>query len=180
MKKLSLVIAAAVALALAASTARAQTTSSGTLTVTATVASTIYLIFNTDASGVTLTGSGTNAAALAFGSVAAYTTPPSHVTQTNSGSSFTISTPVDVNVTEYNSTSASFNLTAQLGTADSTNTWKVGGTTVTNSPAVTIGSNLAYQANLSGGAVETVAITIPSTESAGTISNTINFVATSN
>jgi hypothetical protein len=180
MKKLSLAIAAAVTLSLAGSTARAAT-SSGTLTVTATVQSAINMIFNTDASGVALTGAGTNAATLAFGTVSAYGTAPTHVTVTPGGTSFTISTPVDVNVIRYNSSSANCALTAQLGSADAVNTWTVGGVTVTSSSAATISSSLAYQSGTTGGVSEAVSIAIPyTTASATNISNTINFTATAN
>ncbi|MGA3328057.1 MAG: hypothetical protein ABSF45_26705 [Terriglobia bacterium] len=184
MKKLTLVIAtAAVALFLAGSTANAAS-ASGTLAVTATVTSQIYMIFNTDASGVALTGSGSNAATLPFGSVSAFSAPPANVTLTLQATTFTISTPMDVNVRISNPAAASANckLTAQLASADATNTWTVGGVAVTNASAATINATLAYQTGNqpTGGVSEAVAIAVPYTEAATTISNTINFTATSN
>ncbi|MGA3328056.1 MAG: hypothetical protein ABSF45_26700 [Terriglobia bacterium] len=183
MKRLSLVIAAAIALSLAGSTAKAAS-ASGTLAVTATVTSQIYMIFDTDASGVSLTNSGTSAATLPFGSVSAFSAPPAHVTLSLQATTFTISTPVDVNVRISNPAAASANCTlkAQLASADATNTWTVGGVAVTSASAVTISSSLAYQtgSTTTGGVSEAVAIAVPYTEAATTISNTINFTATSN
>ncbi|MGA3328055.1 MAG: hypothetical protein ABSF45_26695 [Terriglobia bacterium] len=184
MKKLTLVIAtAAVALFLAGSTAKAVS-ASGTLAVTATVTSQIYMTFDTDASGVPLTGSGSNAATLPFGSVSAFSAPPANVTLTLQATTFTISTPVDVNVRISNPTATSPNCTlkAQLASADATNNWTVGGIAVTSASAATISSTLAYQtgSTTTGGVSEAVAIAVPYTEAATTISNTINFTATSN
>jgi hypothetical protein len=71
-------------------------TASGTLTVTANLLGSISITFVTDASGVTLASSGTNAATLAFGNVSVSSTPPSEVTETVGATSFTISTPFDV------------------------------------------------------------------------------------
>jgi hypothetical protein len=184
MKRITLVIAAAVALSLAGSTAKAAITASGTLAVTATVTSQIYMIFNSDGSGVALTGSGSNAATLPFGSVSAFSTPPTNVTLSLQALTFTISTPVDVNVRISNPAAASptCKLTAQLASADATNAWTVGGVAVTSASAATINAALAYQTGNSstGGVAEAVAIAVPYTEAATTISNTINFTATSN
>ena len=159
--------------------AGAQTlTSTGTLTVSATVGGSINLVFNTDASGVALTGSGTNAATLAFGNVSAYGVIGGNITRSVvAGTSFTVSTLVDVAVVKANSTSSTYTLTAKLGAADAVNTWQVGGATVTSASAATIISTGAYASTGS----QTVALTIPFTEASGTnISNTLNFTATSN
>ena len=62
--------------------ANAQT-GSGTLGVTATVQGSINLTFVTDASGLAVTGTGTSAASLPFGTVGFYGgTVPAHVTKT--------------------------------------------------------------------------------------------------
>lgn len=175
MKRISLVVVAT-ALFLVASTAKAQT-SSGTLTVTATVQGSINLVFNSDASGVTLTGFGTNAATLAFGNVSAYGTVAGGIVRTVGGSSFTVSSAVDVNVTKTNSGSASYTLTAQLGSADATNTWTIDSVTVTNASAATVTTTGGYATNNN----YPVAITVPFTTATGTnISNTINYTATAN
>jgi hypothetical protein len=149
------------------------------LTVTATVNSSINLVFNSDASGVALSsGAGTNAATLAFGNVSAFGTLASNITRSVvAGTSFTVSTPVDVQVTTSNSSSANYTLKAQLGSADAVNSWAVNGAAVTSASAATITATGTYGSNVA----EPIAITIPFTTASGTnISNTINFTATSN
>lgn len=159
--------------------AQAGNTATGTLTVTATVNSSINLVFNSDAAGVALSsGAGTNAATLAFGNVSAFGAVAAGITRTVvAGTSFTVSTPVDVQVSKANSTSANYTLKAQLGAADATNTWQVAGNTITNAAATTITATGTYGSNAS----EAIAITVPNATASGTaISNTINFTATSN
>jgi hypothetical protein len=159
--------------------AQSGDTASGALTVTATVHSSINLVFNSDASGVALSsGAGTNAATLGFGTVSAFGALAGNVTRSVvAGTSFTVSTPVDVQVSKANSSSGNYTLKAQLGSADATNTWQVAGNTITSASATTITSTGTYGSNAS----EAIAITVPFTTSSGTaISNTINFTATSN
>ncbi|MBV8281106.1 MAG: hypothetical protein JO347_03460 [Candidatus Eremiobacteraeota bacterium] len=177
MKKLAAVIAAVILAVLLAPTPAPAVTASGTLAVSATVQSSINLVFNTDGSGVALGGAGTNAATLAFGSVQAFgTAPGAKITRTTGASSFSVSTPFDVNVAKANLTSSNYTLTAQLAAADSTNTWQVGGVTVTSASAATITSTGTYASNVSF----TLQLTIPFSEAAGSISNTLNFTATAN
>jgi len=90
---------------------------------------------------------------------------------------FTVSTPVDVFVSKFNSNSATYRLTAQLVTPDAVNTWSVGGVAVSNATAATVTTTGAYASNNA----LAVAITIPFTSPSGTsISNQINYTATSN
>jgi hypothetical protein len=177
MKKLTL-SAIFAALMMISSAAFAQTTASGTLTVTATVNGTISLVFNSDPAGVALSGAGTNAATLAFGTVQAFGGAlTAGVTRTTAATSFTVSSPVDVFVDKANISSANYTLKAQLNAADAVNTWSVGGVPVTNAAAATITATGAYTTNVP----ETVALTIPFTTASGTaISNAINFTATAN
>jgi hypothetical protein len=146
----------------------------------------LTLTFQSDASGLTLGGSGTNSASMSFGTMSAYGgTVPAHVTRTVNGTTnWTISTPFDVTVT---CTviglglcglldSPNYTLTAQLQTGDTTNSWKINSVTLTNASASTLTSNGTY-----GSATQyTFSLTIPFTEPAGAISNTINFVAITN
>jgi hypothetical protein len=181
MKKLKFLIVTTAVIVMISSMAMAQAgnTASGTLTVTATVNSSINLVFNSDAAGVALSsGAGTNSATLAFGNVSAFGAVAANVTRTVvAGTSFTVSTPVDVLVSKANSSSANYTLKAQLGSADAVNTWQVAGNTVTNASATTITATGAYGSNAS----EALAITVPFTTASGTnISNTVNFTATSN
>src|SRR5882672_7247760 len=177
MKKVMLLTIFA-ALMMISSVAGAQTTASGTLTVTATVNGSIQLVFNSDAAGLALSsGAGTNAATLAFGNVSAFGAISGGIVRTTTATTFTVSSAVDVNVSKTNSASANYTLKAQLGAADATNTWQVGGNTVTNAAAATITATGAYAANSNF----PVAITVPFTTASGTvISNTINYTATAN
>ncbi len=178
MKKLMILVFAAVMSSFAA--AQAGSTASGTLSVSATVTGSISLVFNTDtAGGLPLTsGNGTSAASLAFGNVSAFgTLANGNITRTVAANTFTVSTPVDVFVSKFNSNSATYRLTAQLVTPDAVNTWSVGGVAVSNATAATVTTTGAYASNNA----LAVAITIPFTSPSGTsISNQINYTATSN
>jgi hypothetical protein len=157
--------------------ASAQITSSGALTVQAEIASSISMSFVSDGSGVSLTGTGT-AATLDFGNVSQFSTPASTITQVNGSTSFTLSTPFDVSVLKSNVTSTNYTLSAQLATIDAVNVWAIDTVTVPTAPSTpsTVTATGAYTTN----AVHTLTVTIPYSEAAGTITNTINFVATAN
>jgi len=154
----------------------AQTTASGTLAVNATLQSSISMVFNTDAAGVALGSAGTNAATLNFGNISAYGTLAANVSRTVAATSFTVSTPFDVRVDKSNSASANYSLTAQLNAADAVNSWALSGSAVASGAATTLtaagtyGSSTAYS----------LALTVPMSSVAPSISNTINFVATAN
>ena len=170
-------ITALLGCALLSSRAALATSASGTVAVTATIASSISLVFTTDASGITLGNSGTSAATIAFGTIQAYGgTVPTGVTKAvNAPTNWTVSTPFDITVQVANQTSASYTLTAQLQTADSLNTWKLGTTTITSASAASLTATGTY-----GLTIYTLNLTIPFTEAAGAVSNTLNFVATAN
>jgi hypothetical protein len=156
--------------------AAAQDTSSGTLTVTATVESSIGLTFENDAAGVAMTGAGTNAATMALGSISAYnavSTPG--VTRTVAAADFTVSSPFGVKVVKANTSSASYTLAAALGSADSTNTWRIGSTTLSTSNS-SLGATYSYGAPVA----HTMYLTVPFTASTGSISKVLNFTATAN
>lgn len=154
----------------------AATTASGTVAVTATVASSVSLTFVSDPAGITLGGTGTAAATVAFGNVQAYGgVVPANVTKTVVGATWTLSTPFDVVVAVANQVSPTYTLTAQLAAADAVDTWKVGASTITSAAAATVTAAGAY-----GSTSYTLALTIPFTKAAGAINNTINFVATAN
>jgi hypothetical protein len=177
MKKVMLLTIFA-ALMMISSAAVAQTTASGTLNVTATVNGSIQLIFISDGAGVQLSGSGTSTATLAFGNVSAFGALGANISRTVvAGTSFTVSTPVDVQVNKTNTASANYTLTAQLGAADAVNTWQVSGTTVTSASAATITATGTYGSQTA----ETIAITVPNATPSGTlISNSIKYLATAN
>src|SRR5690348_15035128 len=116
MKKLTLIAIAAAMMMMISSFASAQT-ATGTLSVTATVNGSISLVFNSDASGVPLTGAGSNAATLAFGNVSAYGALGAGISRAVGASNFTVSSPFDVLVSKSNSASANYTLKAQLNAA---------------------------------------------------------------
>ncbi len=139
-----------------------------------------------DPSGLTLGGSGTAAATMAFGSMQAFGgTVPTGVTKSVSTSSWTVSTPFDVKVTCTNLltllpctiiVSPSYILLAQLQSADAINTWKIGSSTLSSSTPTTLTSTGVFSSVVA----YTFGLTIPFTEATGTISNTVNFVAIAN
>jgi len=176
MRKLYLLVTLLVAVIADAGTAEA-TSASATMTVSVTVASSVSFVLQTDASGLTLTNSGTSAVTAAFGTMSAYGgTVPTGVTRTvNAPTNWKISTPFDAVIQLANQTSSNYTLTAQLQSSDSTNTWQIGSTTITSASASTLTSTGSY-----GTTAFTFSLTIPFTEAAGAISNTINFVATAN
>lgn len=161
--------------ALALTGALSAQTGSGTLGVTATVQGSINLTFVTDESGVAVTGTGTSTASLAFGNVSMYSgTLPSGVTKTTNGTtSFSLSTPFDVRVDLANSASTAYTLNATLGTADAVNTWLIGATDISASGPFALTAAGVYATAVS----YTLHLTVPASEAAGLISNSINFTA---
>lgn len=152
------------------------TSATGTVAVTATTSGSISMTFVTDGAGITLGSSGTSVATIAFGSVQAYGgSVPTGVTKTvNAPTNWSLSTPFDVEVDLANQTSSNYTLTAALQSSDATNTWQLGATSLSTTPA-TLTSTGAY-----GSTAYTFKLTIPFSASGGAISNTINFTATAN
>ncbi len=152
------------------------TSATGTVAVTATTVASVSLTFVTDGAGITLGGTGTSAATIAFGSVQAYGgSVPANVTKTVNGIiNWSLSTPFDVVVEVANQTSSNYTLTAALQTADATNTWALGATNLSTT-AATLTATGAY-----GSTAYTFKLTIPFSAAAGAISNTLNFTATAN
>jgi hypothetical protein len=149
----------------------------GTVAVTATTVASVSLVFVTDAGGITLGGSTTGTATIAFGTVQAYGgTIPAGVTRTVNGTTdWSLSTPFDVVVQVANdNTSDNYTLTAGLQSADGVNTWALGAVDLGALP-VELTAVGAY-----GSTPYTFTLTIPFSENAGLISNTMNFVATAN
>lgn len=161
----------------AACVASAQTTSTGTLNVQLVNGSGIVLVFNTDASGVTLSNAGTASATLAFGNVSEYGTLNSNITRTVGTSTFTVSTPFDVNVVESGTSSVSYNLSASLNAAPPTGiTLQIDTVTLSTSSQVISTSN-SYGSNISH---KLSAVISTSAASATQVSSIINFTATAN
>jgi hypothetical protein len=153
-------------------------TGSGTLGVTGTVSGSINLTFVTDASGLTVTGTGTSTASLPFGTVKVYGgSVPTNVTKTVSGTtSFSVATPFDVRVDLANSASTTYTLTATLATADAVNVWLIGATDISSAAAFDLTAAGAYATAVP----YTLHLTVPASEAAGGISNSIGFTAVGN
>jgi hypothetical protein len=154
------------------------TVGSGTMGITANVVGTLSLTFITDAAGLPVTGTGTGTASMAFGNVQMFGgTAVTGLTNTPNGvTAFTISTPIDIRADISNSTSTTYSLAATLTTVDAVNTWTVGGVNISSGASTVIAGTAGYAANTP----YVFAITIPATEAAGLITNTVNFTATSN
>lgn len=167
---------ALLALAMMSVFAQAQNTASGTLNATLVNKSGIWLIFNSDASGVALGNTGTSAASLNFGNVAMYTPPPAGVAQTRTATTFTVSTPFDVFVGIGGSASLSYKLQASLQTAPGVYTFKIDAVTLTTTAATVAAADPNYGTNVQ----HTMYLTIPATAPAGVVSNTVNFTVTAN
>jgi hypothetical protein len=161
-------------LGLMPSVASAQ--ANGALTVTANVETSVSLRFETDAAGVTLSGAGTSAATMDFGTVSAYgTIAASGVTRTVGAANFTVSSPFGVHVTSANGTSPNYVLAAALASADATNTWTMNATVLTTSNQV-LGSTYGYSSTVQ----HTLYLTVPFSAAAGALSRVINLTATPN
>jgi hypothetical protein len=103
-------------------------------------------------------------------------TVPGNVTRTlTSNTAFTVATPFDVEVDKANSSSTGFTLSAQLNSADAVNTWAIGATTITNSA-----TQLTTTGTYTTPAAYTLNLTIPATNTSGSVSNQIVFTATAN
>jgi hypothetical protein len=172
---LLLIVLLIAAIALTAVPASA-TSATGTVAVTATTVGSVSLTFVTDGAGIALGGSGTSAATIAFGSVQAYGgSVPANVTKTVNGTTnWSLATPFDVVVEVANQTSTTYTLLGSIQTTDATNSWFLGATTLSTTPA-TLTSTGAY-----GSTAYTFKLTIPFSAAAGAISNTVNFTATAN
>jgi hypothetical protein len=158
--------------------ANAQTTAGGTMGVTADIEGSINLIFTTATSGFTVTGTGTATASLPFGDVQMYGgTPPTNVTRTLTGkTAFTLSTPINVEVDLANQVSSDYSLLGTLNSADIVNTWTFNAIAVTASGTTPQITNGTY-----GSAAPYVfAVTIPASNTSGSLANSINFTATAN
>src|SRR6266498_4115101 len=172
MKKLLLVVA--VSMVFGAVSASAAT-SSGTLTVTGTVESSISLTI--ESAGGTTSGTGTAAATSSLGNISKFGSAPTGFNLARGASDWTISSTVGVQVVKANLTSTDYTLTAQLGSAPASGvTWKLNGSTLSDSAATTLTSTGTYGSTGS----YSWDIVVADSASAAAIDNSISFTATSN
>lgn len=169
------VLSAAVVLSLFGTTAAFAATSSGTLTVTATVESSINL--TVESAGGTTSGTGTAAATSDLGSISKYSAAPTGFTLARGASDWTLSSTVGVKVDKANLTSTDYTLTAQLGSAPASGvTWKLNGSTLSDSSATTLTSTGTYGSTGS----YSWDVVVADSAAAAAIDNAISFTATSN
>jgi predicted secreted protein len=171
MKKAILAFAAMLAVAGGAAAA----TSSGTLTVTGTIESSISL--TVESAGGTTSGTGTAAATSALGNISKWGSAPTGFTLAKGPSNWTLSSTVGVKVEKANLTSTDYTLTAQLGSAAASGvTWKLNGSTLSDSAATTLTSTGTYGSTGS----YSWDIVVADSASAAAMDNAVNFTATSN
>ena len=168
-----------------ASAALAQNpTAQGTINATLINSSGLAIAFDSATGGVPLGASGSSAATLNFGTIAAYGAVPAGVTRTGpSGGSFTVSTPFSVKVTAGGLSSQSYTLTAQLASAAPTGlTYKVDSVTLSTG-SQTVQANGAYGSDV-GHTLYLQALTAPASGGGpavgSALTDTINFTATAN
>lgn len=149
--------------------------SSGTLMVTGTIESSISLTI--ESAGGSTSGMGTDAASSALGSISKYGSAPTGFTLARGASNWTLSSTVGVKVEKANLTSTDYTLVASLGSAPASGvTWKLNGSTLSDSAATTLTSTGSY------GSTGSYAwdIVVADSAAAAEIDNAINFTATSN
>jgi len=179
----TMIALALAATAIAAARAQSHPTSSGSLSVQLQNGSGLQMVLYTDPSGVSLGNSGTSSASLGFGNVSAYGTLNANVTRTIGTSTFTVSTPFDVNVQVSGVSSGNYTLTASLASAAPTGvTLQIDSVTLTTS-SQSVQTNGSYGNNVSHtfSAVVSTAGSGSGGPATGTqLTSTVNFVATAN
>ena len=170
------ILAAAGAAAVLFATGANADTSSGTMTVTGDIQSSISL--TVESAGGTTSGTGTSALTSALGSISKYGgSAPTGFTLARGASNWTLSSTVGVQVVKANLTSTDYTLTAQLGSAPASGvTWKLNGSTLSDSAATTLTSTGTYASTGS----YSWDIVVADSAAAAAIDNVINFTATSN
>ena len=173
MKKLIFASAIGMLMAIGAS---AQAT--GTLTITGNIQGSMTLTLNNDVSGATITGAGSSAGSIAFGTVSASTsdgTVASGIAKsTVGGGNWQLNTTVDVYVTSNNVSSLSYTLAANIDNTDEL------GYVVNAVPLTTLSQTVASNQTYSTNHAIPVQILVPSTATSAAINRVITFTATAN
>ena len=157
--------------------ANAQTVGNGTMGVTADISSSILITFTSATGGLAVTGTGTSAGALPIGSVQMYggTTATGVTKALQTNVSYTLTTPVNVQVDVANVTSSAYTLAAWQVSADTHHTWTFNGVDlsgVTQTVDATGGYGTANPYNF--------VLKVLASSTSNTVSGTINFTATAN
>lgn len=153
----------------------AAATSTGTLAVTGTIESSISL--TVESAGGTTSGTGTSAATSALGGISKFGSAPTGFTLARGASNWTLSSTVGVKVEKANLTSTDYTLTAQLESAPASGvTWKLNGSSLSDSAATTLTSTGTYGSTGS----YSWDVIVADSAAAAAMDNTIMFTATSN
>jgi hypothetical protein len=135
----------------------------------------INMTFDAVSGGVPITGAGTGAASLNFGSVSAFEPVGPGVSRTTGSSSYTISTRFGVKATRLLSlVSPSYTLTARLQSA-SPITWQIDGATMSTG-AATVATSQPYGSIVA----HTLSFVIPFSRAAGAITSVFEVTAIAN
>jgi hypothetical protein len=156
--------------------ANAITTGSGTLGVGAEIDGALQITFTSHSGGPTLTGSGSNAATLAFGTFNNFSpnTTTGGVTKAAGSGNFSLSAAVDIQVDVANSSSEAYTLAAVLATPVTANTWLIGATDISDGSSHDLATDQSYGSSVP----YTIKLTVANSAAAGSISNSISFTAT--
>jgi predicted secreted protein len=171
----NIMFASALGATLALGMGLAETTSSGTASVTGTVESSISL--TVESLGGTTSGTGTAAVTSALGSMSKFGSAPTGFALARGASDWTLSSTVGVQVAKANLVSTDYTLTAQLGSAPASGvTWKLNGSTLSDSAGTTLTSTGTYGSTGS----YSWDIVVADSAAAAAIDNSISFTATAN
>jgi hypothetical protein len=133
----------------------------------------ISLTFQSVSGSRPVSGAGTTNASLSFGTVSAFGALASGVSRVSTSSSYTISTNVGVEVEKglLDLLTSRYTLRARLETTNPL-IWKVGGVTMSTSYA-TVATSQSYGSTMA----RTVAFVVPRSQSAGSVSTRLEFLA---
>ena len=149
---------------------------SGTLGVGAEIQGALSITFTTHSGGPTLTGSGSNAASLAFGTFNSFSPNATSggVTKTSGSGNFSLAAGFDIQVDVANSSSEAYTLAATLATPASANTWLIGAVDISDGSSHDLASDQPYGTPVS----YVLKLTVANSAVAGSINNSISFTAT--
>jgi hypothetical protein len=167
-----------------AAAASGQTTAGGTVNATLINKSGISLVFDANAGGVAIGGSGSSASTLNFGAISAFGPLAPGVSRSAvTSSSFTIGTLFNIQVIEGGLASANYRLAAQLASAGPVGfTYRVDGVALTTASlalqaASTYNTDIQHTLNL---VVSTAAPGAGGPVVGTPLTTTVNFTATAN
>lgn len=148
----------------------------GQLTINGQINGSMILSFQQDIAGATISGLGTPAGTVNFGTYSVSTSDGTlnNITKSTGSSAFTLSTLVDVSVSQANTGSLNYDLYAAIDNTDQL-TYSLNEVALTTTPQV-IEHSISYNQT----APLTLSISVPFTASTQTVNRVIYFTATAN